>query len=64
MSEKIERKNGGYWEGIEKIAREVDSWPKWKRDLSGLGSNYCSELQPCRDEYSNSIKKKENPVVE
>lgn len=57
MSEEIKRKrNEKYWENIEKIAREVDSWPSWKRNLSGLGSNYCSELQPCRHEEHDSHK--------
>ena len=51
MSEKSERKSEGFWERVEKIAKEVDSWPEWKRNLGGLGSNYCSELQPCRGEY-------------
>ena len=50
MSEKSERKSEGFWERVEKIAKEVDSWPEWKRNLGGLGSNYCSELQPWRGE--------------
>ena len=52
---KIKTKNTEYWKNIEKIAKEVDSWPKWKRDLSGLRSNYCSELQPLRGEYEHEI---------
>ncbi len=43
------KKDGDYWKFIEKICREVDSWPKWKKDLSGLESNYCSELQPVNE---------------
>lgn len=39
-----------YWKFIEDISDEVDKWPKSKKDLSGLESNYCSELQPVRDE--------------
>lgn len=61
MPERIERKSE-YWGRIEKIAQEVDSWPEWKRNLGGLGSNYVSELHPCRGEYDPI--KKEGKVVE
>jgi hypothetical protein len=51
MPETIETKTKeGYWEHIEKSVKEVESWPEWKRNLSGFGSNYCSELQPLRCE--------------
>jgi hypothetical protein len=45
-----------YWKSIEEISREVDNWPKWKKNLSGLESNYCSQLHPLRGEYSTDDK--------
>ncbi|MCK5243203.1 hypothetical protein KAR34_12210 [bacterium] len=38
-----EKKN--YWESIEEADKEVKTWSPWKRNLSGLKSNYCLELQ-------------------
>ncbi len=52
--QKIERNS--ITESIERNAREVYSWPKWKRDLSGFRSNYPSELQPCQGELSDKEK--------
>ncbi len=45
---------------IEKISREVDSLPEWKKNTSGFSSNYCSELQPLlpvNSDFEEKLKK-------
>ena len=43
-------------ESIERNAREVGSWPQWRRNLGGFRSNYPSELQPCKGELIDKEK--------
>lgn len=58
MAEKEKRRKKrkeSYQKSLDRISREVSRWPKWKQNLSALGSNYCSELQPLRDGKSDIV---------
>ncbi len=62
MLKRVKKKEEDYRESLERIFREVDSWPKWKK-LSGHYNN-CSELQPCVGESQEEYAKRMKVVVE
>ena len=40
------RASNAKWKELELISAEVDTWPQWKINLSGIESNYKAHVYP------------------